>query len=148
MTINNSGTLMVCWNDKVSEDYAWKAATEALAEEGIDEGEYGVTFNRKECAIELEDYPETWLEDTLNRVQKAIGPNVWLEGNLEHYGDFDGWIDVTRDGVESGDKSSQDLHYADDRTLIDMLEKRGYTVAKAKKPNKKGKAKNEKKRGS
>lgn len=137
MTINNSGTLMVCWNDKVSEDYAWKSATAALAEEGIDVVEYGVTFNKKECAIEFEDYPETWLEDTLNSVQKAIGPNVWLEGNLERYGDFDGWIDVKKDGVESGDKSSQDLHYADDATLIEMLEKRGYTVTKAKKSSKK-----------
>ena len=57
MTENNYGTLMVCWNDKVSEDYAWKVATAALAEEGIDEDEYGVTFNRNERAIELEDYP-------------------------------------------------------------------------------------------
>jgi hypothetical protein len=137
MTINNCGTLMVCWNDRVSESYAWKVATAALAEEGIDKGEYGVTFNRKECAIEFEDYPGSSLEDYLRNVQNAIGPNVWLEGNLEYYGDFDGWIDVTRDGAESGDKSSQDLHYADDRTLIDMLEKRGYTVTKAKKSSKK-----------
>lgn len=148
MTINNSGTLMVCWNDKVSEDYAWKSATAALAEEGIDEDEYGVAFNRKERAIELEDYPGSSLEDYLRNVQSAIGPNVWLEGNLEYYGDYDGWIDVTRDGVESGDKSSEDLHYADDATLIEMLEKRGYTVTKAKKSSKKGKTKNEKKRSS
>lgn len=86
MTINNNGTLFVCWSDKVSKDYAWKAATAILAEEGIDKDAYGVTFNKDECAIEFEDYPETWLEDTLNRVQKAIGPNVWLEGNLEHWG--------------------------------------------------------------
>ena len=137
MTINNYGNLMVCWNDKVSEDYAWKAATAALAEEGIDENEYGVTFNRKECAIELEDYPGSSLEDSLRNVQNAIGPNVWLEGNLNYYGDYDGWIDVTRDGVESGDKSSEDLHYADDRTLIDILKKRGYTVTKKKKKAKK-----------
>ena len=132
MTINNNGTLFVCWSDKVSKDYAWKAATAILAEEGIDKDAYGVTFNKDECAIEFEDYPETGLEDTLDRVQKAIGPNVWFEGNLEYYGDYDGWIDVTRDGVESGDKSSQDLHYAADRTLIEMLEKRGYKVTKKK----------------
>lgn len=132
MTINNNGTLFVCWSDKVSEYYAWKLATVALAQEGIDENAYGVTFNKDECAIEFEDYPETCLEDALNRVQKEIGPNVWLEGNLEHWGDYDGWIDVTRDGAESGDKSSQDLHYADDRTLIEMLEKRGYKVTKKK----------------
>ena len=132
MTINNCGTLMVCWNDKVSEDYAWKVATTALAEEGIDEDEYGVVFNRKECAIELGDYPGSYLDSDLQSVQDAIGPNVWLEGNLEYYGDYDGWIDVTRDGVESGDKSSEDLHYADDATLIKMLEERGYKVTKAK----------------
>ena len=132
MTINNYGNLMVCWNDKVSEDYAWKAATAFLAEEGIDDNEYGVTFNRKECAIELEDYPGSSLEDSLRNVQNAIGPNVWLEGNLEYCGDYDGWIDVTRDGVESGDKSSEDLHYADDSTLIKILEKRGYKVTKKK----------------
>ena len=148
MTINNYGTLFVCWSDKVEKDYAWKAATAFLAEEGIDKDDYGVNFNRDECAIEFEDYPGSSLEDYLRNVQNAIGPNVWLEGNLEYYGDYDGWIDVTRDGVESGDKSSHDLHYADDRTLIELLEKRGYTVTKAKKPNKKGKAKNEKKRGS
>lgn len=136
MTINNSGTLMVCWNDKVSENYAWKAATEALAEEGIDEGEYGVAFNRKKCAIELEDYPCSSLEDSLRNVQNAIGPNVWLEGNLSYCGDYDGWIDVTRDGVQSGDKSSEDLHYATDETLIEMLEKRGYKVTKVKKSKK------------
>lgn len=132
MTINNYGTLKVCWSDKVSEDYAWKAATAALAEEGIDEDEYCVTFDRKECTIELEDYPGSSLEDYLRNVQRSIGPNVWLEGNLEYYGDYDGWIDVTRDGVESGDKSSEDLHYADDRTLIDILKKRGYRVTKKK----------------
>lgn len=148
MTINNYGTLMVCWNDKVSEDYAWKAATAALAEEGVGENEYGVTFNKKECAIELEDYPDSSLADSLSNVHNAIGPNVWLEGNLEYCGDYDGWIDVSRDGVESGDKSSEDLHYADDRTLIDILKKRGYKVTKSKKPNKKGKTKNEKKRSS
>ena len=138
MTINNYGNLMVCWNDKVSEDYAWKVATAALAEEGIDEDEYGVAFNRKERAIELDDYPGSFLEDSLRNVQKAIGPNVWLEGNLEYYGDYDGWIDVTRDGVESGDKSSEDLHYAHDKTLVEILEKRGYKVTKTKK-TKKGK---------
>lgn len=137
MTINNYGNLMVCWNDKVSEDYAWKAATAALGEEGFDENDYGVIFNRKECAIELEDYPGSYLEDSLRNVQNAIGPNVWLEGNLNYYGDYDGWIDVTRDGVESGDKSSEDLHYANDATLIEILEKRGYTVAKKKKKAKK-----------
>lgn len=136
MTINNYGTLFVCWNDKVSKDEAWKVATEALAEEGIAEGEYGVYFNKEEDAIEFEEYPSTWLEDHLNRVQKAIGPDVWLEGELEHSGDFDGWIDVKKDGVESGDKSSQDLHYADDKTLIEMLEKRGYKVTKVKKGKK------------
>ena len=133
MTVNNYGTLMVCWNDKLSEDYAWKAATAALEEEGFDESEYGVIFNRKECAIELEDYPGSYLEDSLRNAQNAIGPNVWLEGNLSYYGDHDGWIDVTRDGVESGDKSSEDLHYANDATLIDILKKRGYTVTKKKK---------------
>ena len=132
MTIKNYGTLMVCWNDKVSENYAWNVATAALEEEGIDKDEYGVTFNRKERSIELEDYPESGLESTLQNVQNAIGPNVWLEGNLEYYGDYDGWIDVTRDGVETGDKSSEDLHYADDATLIKMLEERGYKVTKAK----------------
>lgn len=136
MTINNYGTLTVCWNDKVSEDYAWKVATAALAEEGIDEDEYGVAFNRKERSIELEDYPESYFEDSLRNVQKAIGPNVWLEGTMEYYGDYDGWIDVTRDGVESGDKSSEDLHYASDKELIDILKKRGYTVTKTKKPKK------------
>ena len=70
-------------------------------------------------------------------MQNAIGPNVWLEGNLEYYGDYDGWIDITRDGVESGDKSSEDLHYANDRTLIEILEERGYTVTKKKKKAKK-----------
>ena len=132
MTINNYGTLKVCWSDKVSEDYAWKVATVALAEEGIDEDGYGVAFNRNELAIELEDYPESYLEDSLRNVQNTIGPSVWLEGNLEYYGDYDGWIDVTRDGVESGDKSSEDLHYADDSTLIKILEKRGYKVTKKK----------------
>ena len=64
MTIKNYGTLMVCWNDKVSENYAWNVATAALEEEGIDKDEYGVTFNRKERSIELEDYPESGLEST------------------------------------------------------------------------------------
>lgn len=136
MTINNYGTLMVCWNDKVSEAHAWKVATAALSGEGIDKDDYGVNFNRDECAIEFEDYPGSSLEDYLRNVQNAIGPNVWLEGNLEYYGDYDGWIDVTKDGVESGDKSSQDLHYADDRTLIDILKKRGYKVTKIKKGKK------------
>ena len=132
MTISNDGALKVCWNDRVSKDYAWKVATAALAEEGIDEDEYGVVLLKTECAIDLNDYPESSLEDSLRNVQKAIGPNVWLEGNLEYYGDYDGWIDVTRDGVESGDKSSEDLHYVDDATLIEMLEKRGYKVTKKK----------------
>jgi len=136
MTINNYGTLMVCWNDKVSKAEAWKVATEALAEEGIAEDEYSVSFNKKECAIEFEDYPESCLDSTLRNVQEKIGPNVWLEGELEYVGDYDGWIDVTRDGVESGDKSSQDLHYADDKTLVEMLEKRGYKVTKIKKGKK------------
>lgn len=136
MTINNCGTLMVCWNDKVSEDYAWKVATAALAGEGICDGEYGVTLLETERAIALEDYPGSYLDSDLRSVQKTIGPNVWLEGNLEYYGDYDGWIDVTRDGVESGDKSSEDLHYADDKTLIDILKKRGYKVTKVKKSKK------------
>ena len=106
MTINNYGNLMVCWNDRVSKDYAWKVATAALAEEGICDGEYGVTLLETECAIELDDYPGSYLDSDLRSVQKTIGPNVWLEGNLEYYGDYDGWIHVTRDGVETGDKSS------------------------------------------
>lgn len=136
MTINNYGTLIVCWNDEVSKDKAWKVVTEALAEECIAEGEYGVCFNKEECAIDFEDYPSSELDSLLRYAQEKIGPNVWLEGDLEYCGDYDGWIDVTRDGVESGDKSSQDLHYADDSTLIEMLEKRGYKVTKVKKGKK------------
>lgn len=138
MTINNYGNLTVCWNDKVSEDYAWKVATTVLAMEGIDEDTYGVVFNKDERAIELEDYPDSYLEDSLRNVQNALPHDVWLEGNLEYYGDYDGWIHVTRDGVETGDKSSEDLHYASDKTLIEMLKKRGYKVTKVKK-TKKGK---------
>ena len=138
MTINNYGNLMVCWNDRVSEDYAWKVATTALAMEGIDEDEYGVAFNKNERAIELDGYPGSSFEDSLRNVLNALPRDVWLEGNLEYYGDYDGWIEVTRDGVESGDKSSEDLHYATDKALIGILRKRGYTVTKKKK-SKKGK---------
>lgn len=136
MTIYNLGILTVCHIGNVSNDYAWKKAVAVLSENGLDDTVYGIVYNEKAREISFEEYGGSFLDDDLRAVQEALKPDVWLEGNLEYYGDYDGWIDVARDGIESGDKSSEDLHYASDKELIDILKRRGYTVTKTKKSKK------------
>ena len=136
MTIINCGTLNVCAAGEASVDYAWKVVVAAFAEEGIDDTDYGVSFDNGALRIDFNEYGDSNFGDTLSNVMKLLPKNVWLEGSLTYWGDYDGWIDVTRDGVESGDKSSEDLHYATDKELIGILKKRGYMVTKTKKAKK------------
>lgn len=135
MDIRNYGTLHVCHDSKRSDKAAWNMVEDLFGSEFIQD--LGMHFDAQKMEIEFEEHLNSFLDDDLRKIQDGLKPHVWLEGNIAYYGDYDGWIDVKRTGVESGDKSSEDLHYATDETLIAMLENRGYVVTKAAKEVKK-----------
>lgn len=134
MDIRNYGTLHVYHNSKVSDKNAFEAVKRLFDEECI---ELGVFFCEDKMEVSFEEHPNSYLDDDLRNVQEGLKPDVWLDGNITYVGDYDGWIDVKRTSIETGDKSSEDLHYATDETLIDILEGRGYKVTKDDKATKK-----------
>ena len=104
----------------------------------------------KPC-VEFEEWTSWEFEEFFNELRLDVdrtGKKIWFDGTICAYGDYDSFYDVLHNKVKEHEMTSYDLVYASDRELIAILEERGYKVTKAKKPNKKGKTKNEKKRSS
>ena len=143
-----NGSLAICHDPSVKDEKAVDLVKKALSH-GIDMEMAGDTINiglgTEEAAgfVEFDSYQAKYLEDELatvcNRLKRISKGAVWLEGSVDTYGDYDGFVDVTRDRATLYDLEDRSLVHATDETLIDMLRKRGYVVTK-KKARKGGKA--------
>lgn len=135
MTITNGGTLEVLKDGKATTDKAVaEKVKDALDEHGVSMSYGGpdVKIVQEGTVVEFTEYPGSFLDSDLNDVLRDLEPDgISLRGDLEYWGDYDGYILVDETGARSIDKEQYGLERASDETLIGILEKRGYIVAKA-----------------
>lgn len=73
------------------------------------------------------------LDDLTAAVAELHALGYQMEGSVTYYGDYDGAYEIKLDGtVEQYDPDDWAVHQYDDAGLIAELERRGYTVTKAR----------------
>lgn len=134
MTITNGGILEVLKDGKPTTDKAVaKKVKDALDGNGVSTSYGGpdVKIVQEGTVVEFTEYPGSCLDSDLNNVTGGLARyDISLRGDLEYWGDYDGYILVDDMGARSIDKEQYGLERASDETLIGILEKRGYTVSK------------------
>jgi hypothetical protein len=134
------GTIEVKFNkSKIKEDEVEKKVRKAIRGNTYLEDEYDSNCVKWEydsnnnLCISIEQW-QTWEFDSfLNELIEDLdktGKTIWLDGQVNAYGDDDWFYDISHNKLSEHEKTEEALFYASDKTLIEMLEKRGYTVTK------------------
>ena len=79
----------------------------------------------------IEDEPGNNFEDDVHDMIDILAPlDYVLNGEVQYYGDYNGKIYIENNKITLRNIEDTGLYEADDLTLIEMLEERGYTVTK------------------
>lgn len=134
MQITNSGSVEIVGDLTVSEKMriVGKAFEEFGEHVGTDMSDsIWFDYDDDEVYVCFSDTPGSDLDLLLENVAKKIKPDgLYLAGEVSYYGDYDGFIIVGKNEVKAYDQGYEMLIKGDDYTLIEELEKRGYTVTK------------------
>ena len=131
----NSGVLEVLLRGKPTTDPNVKKKVEdAIDKSGVmPPGATGATVVQGELCTTI-DFSELMcsdLEDHLNDISRDLSEfGITLDGDLEYFGNYDGYIANTDVGFVSMSKEQYGLHSAATEDIIDELEKRGFGVVK------------------
>jgi len=139
MQIVYSGVLTVLKDGKHTTDpEVCKLLEEALNACGL-LGRDGVVITEASNTLEFVDYTGFCLDRDLEQLvlDLRVG-GISLEGVIQYWGDYDGYILVGRDGVKSIDREMYGIETASDEELIGILEGRGYKVEKVEKAGEAG----------
>ena len=81
--------------------------------------------------IYVEDFFDSEFDGTMNEIIDAISPLGYvLNGEVNYWGDYEGKTFITDNKVESVDVQGLWEYELADEYIIEVLEKRGYTVTK------------------
>ena len=81
--------------------------------------------------IYVEDFCDSEFEETINMVIEAVSPLGYvLNGEVDYFGDYDGVTVIKDNKVEGYPAEAQWMYEECDKVIIEVLEKRGYTVTK------------------
>lgn len=82
------------------------------------------------CAREYFDSDIASVIEEMIMLVTKDNPEYVFNGRIDYFGDYEGSIDITNNEVTNIPIEDTSLFYADDATLITILEKRGYKVIK------------------
>ncbi len=81
--------------------------------------------------IYVEDFCDSEFEETINMVIEAVSPLGYvLNGEVDYFGDYDGVTVIKDNKVEAYPAEARWMYEECDKVIIEVLEKRGYTVTK------------------
>ena len=141
MTIYNTGTLVLkgvkdCNKDAVRDAFDNLFDDTDLNENG--DKECGLILDGKKKTLWFDEYSGSQLDGDLHELAADLAPfGVTMEGDISFWGDYDGFILVTKDRVESYDKEYEALYTHTIEEIREILKERGYDVVKIKKGKKK-----------
>lgn len=87
----------------------------------------------KENEIEITEFYAWDFEEYIKELFEAFGEGYIFNGGINYYDDSydgDGRYDIVDNVIEDIPKTEWALHDASDEELIEILEKRGYTITK------------------
>lgn len=81
--------------------------------------------------IYVEDFYDSEFESTMQVVIEAVSPLGYvLNGEVDYFGDYDGVTFIKDNKVEECSAEARWMYEESDEVIIEVLEKRGYTVTK------------------
>ena len=95
----------------------------------------GIKVRENAKYISIDEYYSYDMEEDLQKLCDQLTPLGYvLSGSVGYYGDWgDGTIEVNGNSIEAFSADENAIRFADDQSLIDELESRGYTVTKQEK---------------